>query len=148
VFGGGRYDKLLQNMGGRGEEPLPAVGFGFGDAVIIELLKVRGLLPLLDKPDKDSVQVMVYSMDSALLGKAIALGSELRGKGINVDMVLDERKPKWVFQRADKMGVKYVVMLASQEDERGLVILKDLSTGQQKEIPPDLVESSLSFPAL
>lgn len=99
IFGGGRYDKLLQSMGG---EPLPAVGFGFGDAVIVELLKAKGLLP---ETSKAPVQVMVYAMDASLSDKAVAAASELRRDGICVDMVLDERKPKWVFQRADKRGV-------------------------------------------
>merc|ERR1712226_1712455 len=52
IAGGGRYDKLLETFGG---DPTPAVGFGFGDAVIVELLNDRGLLPNFDGVGVDAV---------------------------------------------------------------------------------------------
>ena len=98
ICGGGRYDALLESMGG---ERMPAVGFGFGDAVIVELLKMKNLLP---DTTQSSVQVMIFPMVESLRGKAVAAASALRSAGISVDVVLESRKPKWVFQRADKVG--------------------------------------------
>jgi len=62
-------------MGGGSGEGVPAVGFGFGDAVIVELLKDRGLLPQLLR---DDVDVMVYAMDAGLRGQAAQLATTLR----------------------------------------------------------------------
>lgn len=101
ICGGGRYDKLLESMG---DVSMPAVGFGFGDAVIIELLKDRGLLP--DFSNNNNIQVIAYAMDENLRSRASAFISNLRYNGINVDFILDSRKPKWVFNRADKIGVR------------------------------------------
>jgi histidyl-tRNA synthetase len=84
-----------------GGEALPAVGFGFGDAVIVELLKMKNKLPSFEK---SSVQTMVFPMDESLRPKAVAVAAQLRAAGLQVDMVLESKKPKWVFQRADKIG--------------------------------------------
>ena len=80
---------------------MPAVGFGFGDAVIVELLKMKGLLPDVAQ---GSVQVVVFPMEESLRGQAVAAATALRSAGISVDVVLENKKPKWVFQRADKIG--------------------------------------------
>lgn len=98
ICGGGRYDALLESMGG---EAMPAVGFGFGDAVIVELLKMKNLLP---DTAQGSVQVVVFPMVEELRGQAVAAATALRSAGISVDVVLESKKPKWVFQRADKIG--------------------------------------------
>jgi histidyl-tRNA synthetase len=105
ICGGGRYDKLLESMG---SETMPAVGFGFGDAVIIELLKDKGLLPDFSN---NNIQVIAYAMDENLRSRACAIISNLRYKGINIDFILDTRKPKWVFNRADKLGVRKLLII-------------------------------------
>ena len=46
--------------------------------------------------------------------------------------MLDDRKPKWVFQRADKLGTKVVLLLATAEAAQGQVVVKDLASGQQQ----------------
>ena len=76
------------------------MGFGFGDAVIVELLKDRGLLP---DTSRGSVDVMVFAQSESLRGKAVAAATELRGQGVSVDLVLEDKKMKWAFQRADKI---------------------------------------------
>eukprot|EP01036_Dinobryon_divergens_P025827 gene25826-34415_t len=111
ICGGGRYDKLLQSMAGG--EPVPAVGFGFGDAVIVEMLKERGLLPQLPRTDVQAAQI----------------ASQLRQGQVAVDLVLDDRKPKWVFQRADRIGAAAVVLVAEEE-----VLVKNLRSGQQRAV--------------
>lgn len=125
ICGGGRYDKLLESMGG---EPMPAVGFGFGDAVIVELLTMKGLLP---DTSKTSVNAMVYAMDSSLNGLALNTSVKLREAGISVETVIEDKKPKWVFQRADKKGITAVVVLATDEAAKGQLIVKDMKSGEQ-----------------
>jgi len=128
IAGGGRYDKLLETFGG---EPTPAAGFGFGDAVIVELLKDRDLLPKFDACGFDTV---VFSLDKELQGNAASVASTLRKAGQSVDLILEQKKIKWVFKYADRIGVKNVVIVAPDEWERGEVSVKDMAEGSQKNV--------------
>lgn len=105
ICGGGRYDKLIDTMSG-GETSLPAVGFGFGDAVIVELLKMKNLIP--EHLSQNKISVLVYYMASAspslLQEKAIAAATRLRQAGLATEVLLEDKKAKWAFQRADKLG--------------------------------------------
>lgn len=58
-------------------------------------------------------------------------------------MILEDRKPKWVFQKADRLGAKYVVMLAPDEHINNCVTVKILSNGEQKIVPYDILLSTL-----
>eukprot|EP00960_Hanusia_phi_P069824 767175-Hanusia_phi.AAC.3 len=82
ICGGGRYDELLGTFGG---EPLPAVGFGFGDAVIAELLKDRNLLPNFDN---NQVNVIVFPLTPSVYASAAAVAGSVRSKSITSDLVL------------------------------------------------------------
>src|SRR5512147_2133953 len=77
ILGGGRYDNLLEDVGG---EPLPATGFAMGDVVIGIILKEAGLLPEFN-PTPAPVLVTVF--DQSLMMKSLALACELRNAGIN-----------------------------------------------------------------
>jgi len=128
IAGGGRYDKLLETFGG---DPTPAAGFGFGDAVIVELLKERNVLPFFDSTGTDTV---VFAMNKELYGVAVGVASNLREVGQSVDIVLQEKKPKWVFKYSDRIGAKYCVIVAPSEYENGEVSVKDLESGGQQAI--------------
>jgi histidyl-tRNA synthetase len=128
IFGGGRYDRLLESMGG---EATPAVGFGFGDAVIVELLKNKNLLP---DTSQSRTNVLLYSKDSDMEVKACALSAAtaLREAGVTVDVVLEDKKPKWVFSRADKMGMDAVVIYSGNTEGDGVKVgVKSMVTGEQ-----------------
>jgi histidyl-tRNA synthetase len=125
IAGGGRYDKLLETFGG---DALPAAGFGFGDAVIIELLKERNLLPSLDTSGVDAV---VFAMNDDLYRVAVQVAATLRATGQNVDVILEQKKPKWVFKYADRIGALFCVICASDEYADGKVAVKNLQTGEQ-----------------
>jgi histidyl-tRNA synthetase len=131
IAGGGRYDKLLETFGG---DPTPACGFGFGDAVIVELLKERNVLPSFESSGFDFV---VFAMQPELYQAAISVVSKLREAGQTVDIVLQDKKPKWVFKHADRIGAKYCVIVAPDEFERGEVSVKDLIDGEQRTIKID-----------
>jgi len=129
IFGGGRYDRLLSTFGG---EDTPAAGFGFGDAVIMELLEMKGLLPTLPASAAD---VVVFAMNEDLRPKAMGLASALRDAGAKVDMVLTPKKTKWLFKHADRLDAKYVVLLAPDEASQGMVRVKNLTDGEQTDVP-------------
>ena len=89
-MGGGRYDTLLETFGG---EAIPAVGFGFGDAVIVEMLKSKNLLP---DTTSHSTSVVVYALTEELRNEACKSVQGLRDKGLDVEFILLKKKPKWV----------------------------------------------------
>jgi histidyl-tRNA synthetase len=140
ICGGGRYDTLLESFGG---DAVPAVGFGFGDAVIMELLATKELVPDFDQAE---VEAVVYAMSGDLRPKAMQVASALRAAGVNVDVILDTRKPKWAFARAEKSGAAAMIMLASDEAKDDKVILKNLATREQKTIvSADVVDQVASL---
>mmetsp|Transcript_3855 Transcript_3855/g.8250 ORF Transcript_3855/g.8250 Transcript_3855/m.8250 type:complete len:480 (-) Transcript_3855:180-1619(-) len=130
ICGGGRYDKLLGTFGGENQ---PCVGFGFGDAVIVELLKEKGLLPQL--PHK--VDDVVFAMDEALRAEASGVAMKLRRAGRSVELVLEAKKMKWAFKHAEKCGASRLVLVGAKEWERGAVSVKDLAKFDQSEVPLD-----------
>jgi histidyl-tRNA synthetase len=126
IAGGGRYDRLLETFGG---DPTPAVGFGFGDAVIVELLKEREILPSFESSGIDTV---VFAMDESLYPQVIQIASILRKGGQSVDVILDSsKKTKWVFKYANRIGVENVVIVGKDEWTNGEVSIKFLSEGTQ-----------------
>mmetsp|Transcript_19205 Transcript_19205/g.40222 ORF Transcript_19205/g.40222 Transcript_19205/m.40222 type:complete len:174 (+) Transcript_19205:1283-1804(+) len=131
IAGGGRYDKLLETFGG---DPTPAAGFGFGDAVIVELLKERDVLPSFEGSGYDTV---VFAMSEDLYSVAIEVASKLRAEGQTVDLILEKKKTKWVFKHASRNEARYCVIVAGNEYENGEVSVKDLSVGEQKAVKID-----------
>ena len=130
ICGGGRYDRLLSSFGGK---DLPATGFGFGDMVILELLKDRDLLPVL----AGSVQDVVFALKLELRPAAMEVAIRLRAQGRSVDLVLEERRLKWVLKHADRAGAERLLLLAPEEWKRGFVKVRDLATGAESEVAPD-----------
>jgi len=129
IFGGGRYDKLLGTFGGA---DMPAAGFGFGDAVIVELLKMKGLLPDFRTSSTDTV--LLGMQDESLRPMAMASASALRAAGVKVDLVIEAKKMKWIFKHADRMRAPYVVLFAPREAEEGLVRVKCMANGEQEDV--------------
>lgn len=128
IAGGGRYDKLLETFGG---ESTPAAGFGFGDAVIVELLKERNVLPTFESSGIDSV---VFAMNEDLYGDAVKIATKLREAGQSVDVVLEKKKTKWVFKHSDRIKSRFVVVVAPDEHANGEVSIKNLETGEQSSV--------------
>ncbi|KQJ91660.1 histidine--tRNA ligase, chloroplastic/mitochondrial [Brachypodium distachyon] len=126
ICGGGRYDKLLSTFG---SEDVPACGFGFGDAVIVELLKEKGLLPDLSRQIDD----IVFPLDEDLEEPASSVASSLRKKGRSVDLVEDKRL-KWVFKHAERINASRLILVGKSEWERGMVRVKILSTREEFEV--------------
>jgi histidyl-tRNA synthetase len=132
IAGGGRYDRLAETLGGK---PVPAVGFGFGDAVIGELLEDEGLWPPLARGIDD----VVYAFGPDEKTAAIAVANRLRKDGRKVELCMGQSKLKRVLGDADKNGAQRVFMIGEDERANGIVKVKDLATQQEHEEP--LVES-------
>ena len=128
IAGGGRYDKLLETFGG---DPTPAAGFGFGDAVIVELLKERNVLPSFEATGIDTV---VFSMDPDFYSGALDVANKLRLTGQSVDVVLERKKTKWVFKHANRIGARFCAIIGSREFEDKEVSIKDMESGEQQNV--------------
>ena len=127
ICGGGRYDNLLSTLGGK---DLPATGFGFGDMVIMELLAEKGLIPELIS----GVDDIVLPLNQDLRDIAVRVAASLRLSDRTVDLVLEYKKIKWAFKHAERVGAKRLVLLAPDEWSRKMIKVKDLETGEEKEV--------------
>ena len=127
ICGGGRYDKLIGTLGGN---DLPATGFGFGDMVVMELLADKRLLPELSTGVSD----VVFGMGTELRGAAMQVAAKLRSAGRTVDLVLEDKKMKWVFKHAERCGATRLVMVMPDEWAEGKVRIKDLDTGEESTV--------------
>ncbi len=134
VCGGGRYDMLVEECGGK---PTGAVGFGLGiERLMMILEKLNG--SLADMPERD---VYIGSMGEAGLMRAQALTFALRKSGVKADCDTVERSVKAQMKYANKIGAKYSVILGDSELESGKVQLKEMETGEAEEVSvADLVE--------
>ncbi|MBN8656371.1 MAG: histidine--tRNA ligase [Anaerolineae bacterium] len=140
IFGGGRYDNLLADVGG---QPLSGVGFAMGDVVIGIILQEAGLLP---EYQPSPAQVLVTVFDEKLWMPSFALAAELRGAGLNVMVSPEPTKLPKQFKFADKMKMKIALVLGPDEVEKGLVVIKNLVSGEQVQVKKEaLVESVLGI---
>jgi histidyl-tRNA synthetase len=126
IAGGGRYDNLVKLISG-GRVDLPALGFGMGDVVLLELLKARGLLPRFDS----STDVFVLIEDEALRPQSLKLAQDLRTAGYAVEYPLAPTKPDKQFKRAQELKAANVVQLENSDYVRirDLKVRKEIVVG-------------------
>ncbi len=124
MLGGGRYDGLV---GLFGVEPVPTVGFGWGDVTLANFLELHRLMPKL------LTETEVYV---ALIGDAINAArkpiAELRGMGVNVAVDASGRKLDKQIKTADKKSIPYLMVIGLTEIESGQYSLKNLATGEEE----------------
>jgi histidyl-tRNA synthetase len=106
IAGGGRYDNLVKLISG-GKVDLPALGFGMGDVVLLELLKARGLLPKFDA----NVDVFVLIEDEKLRLQSLKLVQDLRVAGFAVEYSLTPAKSDKQFKRALELKAAFTAKL-------------------------------------
>ena len=137
ILGGGRYDNLLADVGG---QPLPATGFAMGDVVIGIILREAGLVP--EFPPSPA-QVLVTVFDEKLWLQSFALAAGLRGAGLQVMVYPELAKLPRQFKFADKMKMKVALVVGPEEVEKGLVVVKNLSNGEQVQVARDDILESI-----
>lgn len=140
ICGGGRYDRLMTLYGSPKE--VPCVGFGFGDCVVAELLKEKGVVPNLPA----TVDYVVAAYNQEMAGKALNVARRLRLGGAKVDVFPEPaKKVAKAFNYADRVGAVRIAFVAPGEWEQGLVRIKDLRNfganatedRNQKDVPLD-----------
>lgn len=127
ICGGGRYDTLLEMLGG---VDLPALGFGMGDVVLGELLRERGLVPEQRSP----TSVFVAAVGPDDLPDVLAIVQSLRDGGIAAEFALHETSLGKQLRHADARGARLVVVVGPDDRELGVVQVKDLGEQQQTAI--------------
>lgn len=127
IFGGGRYDNLLTSIGG---EPTPAVGLGFGDVVVQEvLMELLGSDAAMEKSGVAIGYMFPEQRDSA-----VSLAARLRAEGTFVDIALTPQKPKHFFRWAGEGRSSHAVFIGPDDVEKGIARIKDLATREESEI--------------
>jgi histidyl-tRNA synthetase len=127
VGGGGRYDKLVETLGGK---PTPGVGFGSGiERLLIALEAQQVALPIDARP-----LVWLVSAGEAARDYNLSLLRELRAGGIRSDMDLSGRSVKAQFRLADREKAGWVITVGDNEIASGQVMLKNLATSEQSAV--------------
>jgi histidyl-tRNA synthetase len=126
MMGGGRYDGLV---GLFGVEPVPTVGFGWGDVTLLNFLETHNLLPKLN-PETD-LYVAVVGDDYQQIQSSL---QELRSAGINVYVDLSGKKIGDQLKNANKRGVQNLLIVGEQELRSGKFKLKDMASSQEDEL--------------
>jgi histidyl-tRNA synthetase len=126
--GGGRYDNLIEEIGGK---PTPAVGFAAGlERIILNLKKQKLDIPALPKPD-----AFIAYLDEEAKVEAIKVASELRKAGIAVIIATGDKSLRGQMRQANSSGTACTLILGKQEITSRNVILRDMKTGEQKNVP-------------
>jgi histidyl-tRNA synthetase len=131
IAGGGRYNNLLKLISG-GKVDLPALGFGMGDVVLLELLKSRKLLPSFDA----GVDTFVLIEDEALRADSLKIIQQLRAAGKTVEYSLTPAKGDKQFKRALELKAKQMVRLERAADGALVARIKNLATREEQTCPP------------
>jgi len=143
ICGGGRYDRLLELVGG---DPLPAVGFGMGDVVLSELLKDRGLAPSFSR----EVDWYVGAVTPAERPLARQLAGALRAAGATVVTPLRDQSVRRQLKSAASEGARKVMLVGPDEVARGIVQVRDMADGTEVEVEIGtlLADRSAGAPAI
>ena len=127
VFGGGRYDDLLDIFEAK---KVSAVGFGAGDVTARDFLETHELLPAY----KPTAQVYICTLDHHHAEEAGKLAETLRKSGLNVAVDLSNKKVGDQIKIAHKKLIPYVICIGDDEIKSGLYPLKEMSSGEEKKV--------------
>jgi len=132
VAGGGRYDGLIEEMGGN---PTPAVGFATGLERVLLALEKQGLLP----DTKKQADAFVVALGEAAQKPAFRLLQQLRSAGLTALMDYAGRSMKAQMKQAGKAGARFALILGEDEIKENAVMLKDMEKSQQQKVSLDEV---------
>lgn len=127
IGGGGRYDGLVEELGGK---PTPGLGFGLGLDRILLLMKEQEI----EVADENSCELFIAPMGQAAIEKAVLLVDSLHKCGVSADMELCSRGLKAQMKYADRIKAKYTIVLGDNEIESGNAELKNMKTGEKRKI--------------
>ncbi len=139
IAGGGRYDQLVKQVS-EGKADLPALGFGMGDVVLAELLKVRKLVPSF----AGTVDAVVLIEDETRRAASLGVVQQLREAGRAADYSLTPAKGDKQFKRALELGATRTVRLERGADGTVVAKIKDLKTREEKWVAPGEVATAIA----
>jgi histidyl-tRNA synthetase len=138
IAGGGRYDNLVKLISG-GKVDLPALGFGMGDVVLLEVLKARKLLPKFDS----ATDVFCLIEDESLRLETLKLVQTLRDAGLSADYSLTSAKGDKQFKRAQELKASFTAKLLRNDRGALLTTLRHLKTRTEESCAPEDTVSCL-----
>ena len=127
ICGGGRYDGLIEQLGGN---PTPALGFAMGIERLIMTMENQGC----EFAPAKKCNLYIAAMDEKALDKTIVMVKKLRDEGYWVEYDVVGRGLKAQMKYANKIGASFVIVLGDNELESGKAMLKNMTTGEQTEI--------------
>jgi histidyl-tRNA synthetase len=134
--GGGRYDNLIEQLGGK---PTPAVGFATGiERLVLNLKNQNVTIPTQSPPT-----VFVAYLGKEAKDEALKLTSRLRREGISAIGTFSERSLKAQLKQANVSGTRYAIIIGDEEVKNNTVMLKNMAEGEQQTIPLDKVVEAL-----
>lgn len=136
VAGGGRYDGLIEEMGGN---PTPAVGFATGLERLLLALESQNLLPEKNR----SVDAYVVALGETAQAEGFKLLNSLRKQGLSAAMDFAGRSMKAQMKQANKLGAKYSVILGEDEIAEGVVMLRSMDDSSQAKVPMNQVAEKI-----
>lgn len=136
VAGGGRYDGLIEEMGGN---PTPAVGFATGLERLLLALESQNLLPEKNR----SVDAYVVALGETAQAEGFKLLNSLRQHGLSAAMDFAGRSMKAQMKQANKLGAKYSVILGEDEIAEGVVMLRSMEDSSQAKVPMNQVAEKI-----
>lgn len=137
LFGGGRYDQLVDLFG---VEPVTGTGFAMGDVTMRDVLETYKLLPEY----KPNARLYLCPMNEQYFTPASELADELRRKGVSVAVDFTDRKIGAQIKAADKLKIPYVLVIGEDEIKSGKFKIKNLQAREEKEVPREQLAKFLS----
>lgn len=137
IGGGGRYDGLMKQIGGK--QDLSGIGFGIGVDRTVLALDAEGV----SVAGEGRVQVYGVPLGTAAKSELVQVAGQLRGAGVSVDLAYGDRGLKGAMKAADRSGARLALVLGDRELDERTIELKDLSTGEQRKISLDDVVSEI-----
>ncbi len=141
LIGGGRYDGLVEELGGK---PTPALGFGMGLERLLIALSEEGVV----LPPKKSCDLYIGSMGKEAGRLSGVLAERLRAEGFWVECDLMERSVKAQMKYANKLGARFSLILGENELISGKAALRDMAAGEQREIRYEKELSNILYDAM
>ncbi len=126
IVGGGRFDNLVENMGG---EKIPGVGFAAGDVILELLLREYNKYPQLPKVN---TLILVTVFDESLYRTSLKIAKKLREAGFTTEFYLSADRLDKQLKYADSKGIRYAVIIGPVEERQGKITVKDLVKRNQE----------------
>lgn len=128
LCGGGRYNGLVQEIGG---PETPGIGFALSIERLLAALEAEGI----SLPISEGIDCYVVALGEQAKEEAVALVAALRKEGISAEKDYQDRKVKAQLKAADRLHATYVAILGEDELQKGVINVKHMATGEQQEVP-------------